>query len=270
MPMRSCSLMADTAPLGGAQAVGISKRLRGLFGNPHSVAAFHPREKDARDIQRRVERAGRIWWGSGTVLGSPANHYFNARGIGPFVACEDLRFRADCPHPTGTRVRPVRLPALVAAVRGLDGRLLGVHRTYLRHDGSAKAEIEPQKASLGAVRGGAVRLVSLEEVLAVGELVVGEGIETSASAGLLLGLPAWAALSAGNLANGIVLPQMIRRVMIAADRDALDQHGRRAGQDAARAAWFRLRREGRAVRIATPDPGRGDFNDVLLAQESRG
>jgi hypothetical protein len=45
-------------------------------------------------------------------------------------------------------------------------------------------------------------------------------------------------------------------VVIAADRDV-------AGQDAARAAWFRFRREGRSVRIAMPNSEGTDFNDLL-------
>jgi hypothetical protein len=53
--------------------------------------------------------------------------------------------------------------------------------------------------------------------------------------------------------------------MIVADRDVPDEHGRCAGQDAARNALFRFRREGRSVRIATPDIEGKDFNDLVLA-----
>jgi hypothetical protein len=86
-------------------------------------------------------------------------------------------------------------------------------------------------------------------------LVVGEGIESSASAGRLMGLPAWAAVSAGNLAKALLLPPEARSVVIATDPD---RHGRKAAQ----AAWQRWRAEGRNVRIAIPDDDR-DFNDVL-------
>jgi putative DNA primase/helicase len=192
------------------------------LGDPRKVVSPVPKGKDARSIQDRLERAERIWRGSKTVLGSPAGHYLGVRGIGHLIACADLRFRTDCPHPSSTPERTVRLPALVAAVRDVDGRFVGVHRTFLRRDGSGKAEIEPRKASLGPVWGGAVRLTPLEQVIAANELVIGEGIETSASAGPLIGLPAWAALTAGNLASGVVLPSSIRKVVIAADRDAPD------------------------------------------------
>jgi putative DNA primase/helicase len=135
-----------------------------------------------------------------------------------------------------------------------------VHRTFLTKDGSAKAKVVPQKASLGPVWGGAVRLVEASERF---PLVIGEGIESSAAAGLVMGLPAWASLSAGNLAAGLVLPPEVRRIVIAADNDLAVRTGQRPGQDAAEAAARRWRREGRHVEIATPDEPVSDFADVL-------
>ncbi len=92
-------------------------------------------------------------------------------------------------------------------------------------------------------------------------LVVGEGIETSASAGRLIGAPVWAALSAGNLARGLVLPPEVRRVVIALDPDT---PGERAARDAA-ARWAA---EGRTVQLARP-AGPRDFNDLLQARAGR-
>ena len=84
---------------------------------------------------------------------------------------------------------------------------------------------------------------------------MGEGIETAASAGLLMAVPAWAAISAGNLAKGLTLPPEARRVVIAADPD-------QTGRTAARDAWLRWTAEGREVSVAVPD-GVSDFNDLL-------
>jgi hypothetical protein len=148
---------------------------------------------------------------------------------------------------------------LLAAVRDVTGKFVGVHRTYLRRDGSGKANIEPAKASLGPVRGGAVRMATIEQVLAAGAGVIAEGIETAASAGLMLNLPAWAAVFAGNLKSGLVLPTGVRKVIIGADRDA-------AGIDAAREAWRRWHAEGREVRVAVPHDGVGDFNDAVAGR----
>ena len=72
---------------------------------------------------------------------------------------------------------------MIARVDGLPR--LAVHRTYLRPDGSGKAEVHPAKAMLGAALGGAVRVADGH-----GPLVVAEGIETALSlpSGLLRGL----------------------------------------------------------------------------------
>jgi len=109
--------------------------------------------------------------------------------------------------------------------------------------------------------GGAARL---GEVGADGAVAIGEGVESSLSAGRLIGLPAWAAISASNLASGLVLPPEVRAVVIATDHDPLDKKGRRPGQSAARVAAARWQAEGRRVRIALPDREGIDFNDVLV------
>ncbi len=196
--------------------------------------------------ERKQAAALRLFSGS-TLLAAldPSGRYLISRGLAHLIGCPALRYRGDCPHPEGGR-----LPAMVAEVLDMAGRPIAAHRTYLTPAG-AKAAADPVKASLGPVWGGAVRLDP-----AAPELVIGEGIETAASAGLLLQLPAWAAISAGNLARGLVLPPEVRAVVIAADPD-------QAGIAAAAAASTRWQAEGRRVRIATPDvPGR-DFNDVL-------
>jgi putative DNA primase/helicase len=94
-----------------------------------------------------------------------------------------------------------------------------------------------------------------------GPMVVGEGIETVASAAILLGGgAAWSAIAAGNLAT-LPLPPLpaCPEVVIAADPDL-------PGQRDAYAAARRWRAEGRAVRIATPDRPDLDFNDLLRAR----
>jgi putative DNA primase/helicase len=86
-------------------------------------------------------------------------------------------------------------------------------------------------------------------------LVIGEGIETSAAAGVILGCPAWAATAADNLWR-INLPPSMQEVVIAADADPV---GQREAERAAR----RWQAEGRRVRIAEPNTAGSDFNDLL-------
>ena len=164
-----------------------------------------------------------------------------------------LLYLANAKHPTSRR-----LPCMLALLHDLAGELVAVHRTFLAPGGTGKAAVEPVRMTLGDVRGAAVQLYP-----AAPHLVVAEGIETALAAAELLGLPAWAATSAGNLGDAMALPPEVREVTIAADNDP---PGRRAAKNAA-ARW---RAEGRAVRVAMPDKPGADFNDVLRERVPRG
>jgi putative DNA primase/helicase len=201
---------------------------------------------EAARRQRNQDRALSLWKGSEPAARTSVDRYLTARGLPALASSLALRFRADAPHPEGGRY-----PTMVALVSGPAGESLAVHRTYLTRDGR-KATVTPVKASLGPIWGGAIRLHDPDPVE---PLVIGEGIETSASAGCLMDLPAWAAISAGNLAKALVLPPEVRRVIIAADPDD-------AGRKAARDAWIRWKAEGREVQIALPN-GADDFNGLL-------
>jgi putative DNA primase/helicase len=217
-------------------------------GQERQAAQSQDHDEAARQ-QRRQDSALALWRGSVPAPGTPAERYLTARGLPGLAASPALRFRGDTPHPEGGRY-----PALIALVSNSSGSPVAVHRTFLTRDGR-KAAVDPVKASLGPVWGGAVRLMPIEPDK---PLVIGEGIETSASAGLLMGAPTWAAISAGNMAKSLTLPPEVRRVVIAADPDD-------AGRKAARDAWIRWKAEGREVRIAIPD-GAADFNTWLTGR----
>jgi putative DNA primase/helicase len=106
------------------------------------------------------------------------------------------------------------------------------------------------------VAGAAVRLAPVAD-----RLVIGEGIETSISAGLMLKAPAWAAISAPNLEFKLTLPASIREIIVAADHDG-------PGLKAAKAALARWRGEGRVVKIARPQKPGEDFNDLWRSRGS--
>jgi phage/plasmid primase-like uncharacterized protein len=138
------------------------------------------------------------------------------------------------------------------------GRIAALHRTYLAPGGAGKAPVEPAKMTLGPTRGAAVRLWSAAE-----RLIVAEGIETALAAAWLLRAPAWAATSAGNLGDMLVLPAIVREVIIAADHDA-------PGLAAAQRAAARWKGEGRVVKIAKPDQPGKDFADLAKARAAHG
>jgi putative DNA primase/helicase len=198
------------------------------------------------DEVKRTENAKRNWSESRSAHGTPVEIYLRSRGITINIP-STLRFHPSLRHPTG-----VYLPAMVAAVEHVRTgmQIVAVQRTWLRADGAGKAHVEPQKAALGPIAGGAVRLAPAGETLCIAE-----GIETGLSVLQATGLPTWAALGTSNLARA-ELPEISHQVIIAADSDD-------AGEQAAQQTAQRLLREGRRVRIARPPTGR-DFNDVLM------
>ncbi|MDT8277703.1 toprim domain-containing protein [Roseomonas mucosa] len=228
---------------------------RDTLGDAAARAAGGTWEPPTRDLaaeassrERKQAAARRLWSDAVPAAGTLADRYLAGRCLPDLATSPRLRFFADTPHPEAGR-----LPAMIAAVSDAAGDLVAVHRTYLDAATARKARVEPAKASLGPVWGGAVRLHAV-----AAELVIGEGIETAASAGKLLQLPAWAAISAGNLARGLVLPSEVRQVVIAVDPD-------QPGEAAAQSAVDRWTREGRKVRLLRPS-GHGDFNDLLVSR----
>jgi putative DNA primase/helicase len=205
-------------------------------------------EADQRETAARAsatEAGAKIWNGANLVTpDDPAGRYLADRRLAAAIGNVALRYRRDTPHPTGAR-----WPALVCRIDNAAGDLVAVHRIYLTTEGR-KAPLDPAKAAKGPIWGGAIRFATGPEI------VVAEGPETAIAAGLILSLPAWSAISAGNMARGLILPAEIRRVVIAADHD-------KPGIEAAEAAARRWKSEGRAVRIVRPDNPGEDFADVL-------
>jgi hypothetical protein len=209
------------------------------------------------DDSGRLEAVRRIWREAKPLAGTPAQRYLENRAIHLPTWPLALRYHPACPHPSGSR-----LPALVAAVavhREGKLRLTAVHRIYITHDGH-KAAVEPRKASLGNVKGGAVWLARPTR-----QLIVTEGIEDAAALmtahhgdSRFAGWSYAAAVSAGNLPN-LELPREVQTVVIAADND---EAGRRAANEAA----CSFLREGRDGRIAYPPDGFKDFNEILCAE----
>ncbi len=227
-------------------------RARGLWENPEryfgrrrNVKTAHQKNAQTdRSDTDRTEYALRIWQAAVPASNTLTETYLQSRGL-HFALPPTLRFHGRLKHPAGGL-----WPAMVALVsRGPDDAPLAIHRTFLAHDGSGKAPVDPQKMMLGPCRGGAVRLGEPADLL-----MVGEGIESCLAAMQTTGNPAWAALSTSGL-KALNLPETAREVIVLADGDD-------AGEAAARDCALRWQREGRRVRIARP-PRDQDFSDML-------
>lgn len=237
MPMRDAYRWALDW-LGGTAAVSVAK--------VRHCAAPSEKVSHGETPSRTIDAARRVWRDTVPANGTPVEAYLASRGLA-LPATPVLRFHPECRR--GDEI----LPAMVALMSDpATGEACGVHRTFLRADGSGKADGQA-KMMLGNV--GVIRLVPDDEVtLGLG---LAEGIETALSVMQVFGWsPVWAATSAGAIKRFPVLAG-IEYLTLFADADT-------AGQDAATEAAARWTQEGReALIVAAPH---GDWND--LAREA--
>jgi Toprim domain len=199
--------------------------------------------------------ARRLFAISRPIAGTLAEIYLQRRGIVHVHHGGSLRFHPRCyyrpegDHPAET------WPAMIASVTDLDGRITGVHRTWLDPDGfdrstRGKAPIDTPRRAMGDLLGNAVRFGAADEDV----LVAGEGIETVLSIRCVFpSLPMAAALSANHLA-AITLSPSLRRLYIARDADAAGDTVRTILSNRAQAT---------SIETIALSPRLGDFNEDL-------
>lgn len=196
----------------------------------------------------RVEEARAIWDAAQSIKGTLAETYLFNRAI-TMPLPDALRFAL---LPYGKR-GPDH-PCLVAAVSDCGGAVVGIQRTYLRPDGSGKADVAAPRLGLGKIAGGAVRLTP-----PAWSLILTEGVEDALSITQSIGKAAWAALGTSNLGK-VQLPFSTEEVIIGADNDE-------AGKAAAYAAARAFDERGCRTKVIFPAAGFKDFNSEL--QEAR-
>jgi hypothetical protein len=200
------------------------------------------------------EAARRLFAMCSPIEGTMVETYLQCRGIAHVHHGGSLRFHPRCYYRPDEHLPTETWPAMIARVTDLDGRITGVHRTWLDPDGVdrvrlGKAPIDTPRRAMGDLLGNAVRFGVVDDVL-----VAGEGIETVLSLRCVLPtLPMAAALSANHL-SAILLPPGLRRLYIARDADA-------AG-DAVQAALTQ-RAEDAGIETIALSPWLGDFNEDL-------
>ena len=236
----------------------VCDRIDDLLGN---IKPDTPNRAPMTDDQRR-EALRRIYSATKPVQpGDLAHVYLTGRGVDEVIYPEALRFGPAVPDGEGG-VRP----CLVAMV-GVHGdmmpngaqRYVTMHRTFLKPDGSGKAEMQsPRKLMPGEVPEGACVMLSR---FTGGALGIAEGIETAMSASGLYGLPVWAAINSTMLAKWTP-PEGCDEVAIFGDNDA-----KFGGQSAAFSLAHRLAVKGLTVTVNIPSQPGEDFNDIFLARK---
>jgi putative DNA primase/helicase len=226
----------------------------------------HPQQGPERDVVhedkidrlRRIALARDMWSETVPADTTPQiGRYLQGRGI-TIAVPPTIRLMLPCGpygrHPYSGEHRP----QMIGVVEHVEFGVVAVSRTFLAMDGSCKATLDPPRLFCGPAKGGAIRLAN---PIPNEWLIIGEGIESTASAMQLSGLPGWAALSAGGIEN-LILPPAVNKIIVAADNDL---NGR--GEWGARIAATRWLGEGRRVQMAIPPIPGTDFNNILLGGE---
>jgi len=211
-----------------------------------------PRVTEAPSFVRDPERARRaisavVRLCHNPAASGPVENYLAARGLSetkrdwPADVWEvpRLRYYSDSGNWTDH-------PAMVAAIRTPNGRLVTLHRIYLNDCGGKANVPNPKRLMTPAMDtwlGGAVQLYSADNRLALAE-----GIESALAVRLLTRWPVWSTVTAGGL-EAVQLPSSVRHIAIHADHDT-------AGLTAAERLRERLTNEGREVHLVVP-PERG-------------
>jgi putative DNA primase/helicase len=221
--------------------------------------------KSSADAETRIEVALGIWREAREPRGTIVQDYLFGRGFTGEMPWKvertvdyqvrrrlrtglsipaSIRFHPSLKHPSGAY-----LPAMVAAIEDLDGSIVGIHRTFLKPDGTGKADVEPKKMALGRLKGCAVHLTA-----GGAEIVVCEGVETGLSILQATGQRVWTALGTSNLGQ-VEMPGFVREIILAADHDE-------PGLRAARAAAESYKARGALVQIVSPAASGADFSDL--------
>jgi hypothetical protein len=168
------------------------------------------------------------------------------------------------------RVAPVMIGWSYSLFGGDTYKPTTIHVTYLRNDGSGKADVPVPKRTIGPSSGAVIFFVP-DAARGKWEReqywwIVGEGIETVLSYMEIKRRQGERRVAGISALNGaglqyLSLPKFVRRVIVAADNDA---NG--TGQKFSGIAYWRFLKEGRFARYALPAGAGKDWNDVLRAE----
>lgn len=296
--VKGCDFRAALDWLVGGADVGLSDDELQARARQAEADRARREAEAARRRRAAIDQARAIWDRALPAAGTVVGDYLRRRGLPGRLAAApppclrfapDLRYMAPGAGPHEMRELH-RGPAMIAAIQGPRGGLIGVHRTWLDLDQpGGKARIRDGEADLpakkvwGSMKGGAIRL-SHPDGVGLSVLVMAEGIETTLTAmaaGHPPGAGYWAGISLGNMAgrrklgegmkyagvpdlddpDAFVPPAGVEWLIYVQDGDSdprLTRAKLEAGLRRAAAA-----RPGRRISIVHAGEGR-DLNDVVM------
>ena len=148
----------------------VAEEARRFLSMPHPEPERHA---DRAAQPGKPEAARRLFVMSQPIASTLAQSYLHRRGIADQPGLSSLRFHPRCYYRPNASAPTQTWPAFIAAVTDLEGRISGLHRTWLARDGAGKAPINTPRRAMGDLLGHAIRFGAATDVLAAGE-----GIET--------------------------------------------------------------------------------------------
>jgi hypothetical protein len=218
-------------------------RRRGLLGEAPARHSRHPEKpniatsrsrygSDGEYERRQREKAAWLWSRSRPIEGTPAERYLRQARCYSGPIPKTLAFLP----PRKSEHRPAMIAAYslvdepAPGVLGRPCNVTSVHLTLLQTDGSGKADLEPNKLTVGRPRGRPIVLAPPNDLLG---MAITEGIEDALSVHQATGLGVWAAGSASCLpALADKVPSYVETVTILAHADEVGQDGARKLADA--------------------------------------
>ena len=245
----------------GQRFEDLAPRIDAMLGN---IKVDAPRPAMSDDQRKAYLRE--VYTASQPIRpGDLAHRYLESRRIAERIYPDALRFAPKLRDGDGG-IRPC-----MVAMIGVHGdltpsgrqRFESIHRTFLRPDGLAKAEMDsPRKIMPGELADGAC--VMMSDWPGHGPIGIAEGIETAMSASALFDVPVWAALNTAMLVKWTP-PPGADEVIIFGDNDAS-----RAGQKAAWRLLAELKSDARwenlDVKVLIPPREGNDWADEWMAQ----
>jgi putative DNA primase/helicase len=210
--------------------------------------------EDKKSDEETRKRLNKLWAGSiPVVAGDPVMEYLEHRGINLSFIPVSLRYHPELMYYREGEDRAISVgafDAMLAMVSAPDGSGVTIHRTWLK-DGEKAPVATPRKLAQGLpMKGAAIRLSPVGEVLGVAE-----GLETALAAMQKTGIPTWACVSAGGL-ESFIPPKEVKRVVIFGDNDESF-----TGQAAAYKLAKSLVMAGLSVEVRIPEKSGTDWAD---------
>nr|WP_321482701.1 toprim domain-containing protein [uncultured Cohaesibacter sp.] len=265
----------------------MSKAEKAKFMREVKKREARQKEDDLAFQRRMVDRARRTWSTTVPIIGTVGEEYFRYRGVPldqikhrvsfcRFLPACEYWYEAEYRYEGKKKIKVKagrKFPAIVSAMRDIEGQLQALHYTFLALDGRGKAPVaDPSKAKLMYPRttGAAIWLTrgkgnmdakTMADKGLVCPVIVGEGIEDGLSAALAV--PEARVLAAGSLPNLLHLPlhPCFGSMLLLKDND----WNKPQAQELFDKAMDRIKRHGLPVASVSSSSGK-DFNDLLRGE----